>query len=107
MIGPAVILRAQFDEDNNRVRLDVALDASVACLTIQVARDSEDRWHSVRNLTLLPTDGSEVTVHDYEAPLNRESRYRALPYEARDSVLFCASEYSNVVGVTPTTNWAI
>lgn len=99
-----LVVAATFEADTNRVRLTVQPSAgtpATVAYTVETSRDFGQTWAYVYGARQVPADGvNPVTVYDYAAPLNTESRYRVLAFRELGGLRY-PSGYSAEATVVP------
>lgn len=103
-----VMVSAVVDTNQNRVLLTVqpgGPSPATVSYTLESSQDGGITWQSVRGGIQLNADGTNpVSLYDYEAPLNKVVKYRALAYRQVGSLRFVSAGYSNIVSATPRSN---
>lgn len=101
-------LSATVDVTQNRVLLQVQPSSSspvTVAYNIETSLDGGVTWGPVRGGVQIPAAGmSPISLYDYEAPLNKVVRYRALGYRQSGSLRFVSAGYSNILSATPTAS---
>ncbi len=99
-----VISSAVFERDTNRVRITATPSSgspATVAMNFEVSRDGGINWIVMYGGLQVPVSGtSPVTVFDYGAPLNQQSRYRAVSYRQVGSLRY-PSNYSSETSAIP------
>lgn len=105
-----LVTTATFDSALNRVALVLQPSSGspvTVAYTLEASRDFGLTWSVTYGGGQIPANGTNpVTVYDYAAPLNVESRYRASAYRELGSLRYI-SGYSAVTSVTPVVDGEI
>lgn len=111
IVGAAVpvLQSVAYDRTYNRTQASFVpggVSPATVAFRLETSRDGGP-WGPVRGGVLVAASGmGTVSLYDYEAPLNVESRYRVLAYSQTGGLYFASATYSSELGATPVQNVA-